>query len=64
MSTPKKKSPHDAARLSFRVASDIKDRVTRAAEISGQSVSDFACSALAREADEILARYDLIRNGA
>ena len=50
---------HDA-RLNFRLSREIKNRVERAAAVSGQSVSDFAVSALARTADDILERYQTI----
>ena len=49
------------ARLNFRLSCDIKDRIERAAYISGQSVSDFAASTLARCADDILERQSVIR---
>lgn len=50
---------HDA-RLNFRLSREIKNRVERAAAVSGQSVSDFAVSALARTADDVLERYQTI----
>ncbi len=45
--------------MSLRLSHETKDRVERAA-VSGQSVSDFAVSALARTADDILERYQTI----
>jgi uncharacterized protein (DUF1778 family) len=48
------------ARLNFRLSSSIKERAARAAEISGQSLSDFAASAIARHADEIISRHEII----
>ena len=53
-------TPHDA-RLNFRLSRAIKERIERAAYISGQSVSDFAASTLARCADDILERQNVIR---
>lgn len=50
---------HDA-RMNFRLSRRIKERVERAAQLSGQSVSDFAASTLAREADEVIARQQTI----
>ena len=44
------------ARLNIRVRPEIKDRIARAANISGQSVTDFAVRALSETADEILER--------
>jgi len=51
------------ARLNFRLSREIKNRVERAAAVSGQSVSDFAVSALARTADDILERHQTITLG-
>jgi len=45
------------ARLNFRVRSDIKDRIEKAATLSGKSITDFAVSALSDTADEVLERY-------
>jgi uncharacterized protein (DUF1778 family) len=50
---------HDA-RLNFRLSRAVKERVERAALLSGQSVSDFAVSALARSADDILQRHNIL----
>ena len=50
---------HDA-RLNFRLSREIKNRVERAAAVSGQSVSDFAVSTLARTAEDILQRHNTI----
>lgn len=47
---------HDA-RLNFRLSRSVKERIERAALVSGQSVSDFAASALARSADDVLERH-------
>ena len=45
------------ARLNFRVRPDIKDRIEKAATVSGKSITDFAVSTLSDTADEILERY-------
>ena len=50
---------HDA-RMNFRLSKAVKERIERAASITGQSLSDFAASALARNADEILERHNLL----
>lgn len=44
------------ARFNFRLPSEIKDRVERAAVASGVTVTDFAIGALAESADEVLER--------
>jgi uncharacterized protein (DUF1778 family) len=56
----KVKSTTHEARLNFRLSNAIKERAARAAEISGQSLSDFAASAIARQADEIISRHEVI----
>jgi uncharacterized protein (DUF1778 family) len=48
------------ARLNVRLRSDIKERIERAAYVSGQSVSNFAVSTLAQAADEILKTRETI----
>lgn len=53
----KPKTGHDA-RLEFRLSSEAKAKIERAALVSGQSVSDFAASTLVREAAEVLAAYE------
>lgn len=45
------------ARMDFRLRPDLKDRIEKAASISGKSVTDFAVSILVESADEILERY-------
>ena len=47
-------------RMHFRLAAEIKDRVTRAAAITGQGLTDFAISALSERADEILDRQETL----
>jgi uncharacterized protein (DUF1778 family) len=54
----KKVSTANKDRMNFRLDPDIKARVTRAAAISGQGLTDFAVSALSERADEILERHD------
>ena len=45
-------------RMHFRLAPEIKERVARAAAITGQGLTDFAVSALKEMADEILERHE------
>lgn len=47
------------ARLNIRIRPDIKDRIEKAASISGKSMTDFAVSALSETADEVLERYQV-----
>jgi uncharacterized protein (DUF1778 family) len=44
------------ARLDFRLNRQVKEVIEQAAAVSGQSVSDFAVSALYRTAKEVLER--------
>ena len=48
---------NDAARLNFRLPVEIKKRVENAALVSGITVTDFAISALANSADEVLEQH-------
>ncbi|MGB7209063.1 MAG: DUF1778 domain-containing protein [Pyrinomonadaceae bacterium] len=48
---------NDAARLNFRLPTDIKKRIENAALISGITVTDFAIAALANSADEVLHKH-------
>ena len=47
-------------RMSLRVSRESKARVECAAAVSGQSLSGFAASALARAADEVLERHSTL----
>ena len=47
------------ARINFRLPSDLKDVIERAAIASGQSVTDFAIQTLARTAQEVLERQQV-----
>jgi|SRR5882724_9597970 len=45
------------ARMNFRLDAEIKERVARAAAITGQDLSDFAVSTLSLRADEIIEKH-------
>ena len=45
------------ARLNFRLPSEAKEKVERAAVASGLTVTDFAIHALINRADEVLERH-------
>ncbi len=51
------KQTNQAARLNFRLPSEIKERVENAALISGVTVTDFAITALANTAEEVLEKH-------
>ncbi len=53
MAVSQKKQKSDS-RLDFRLNRQVKEVIERAAAVSGQSVSDFAVSALYRTAKEVL----------
>lgn len=46
-----------AARLNFRLPSEIKEQVENAALLSGVTVTDFAITALAGAAEEVLEKH-------
>ncbi|MGA9768472.1 MAG: DUF1778 domain-containing protein [Blastocatellia bacterium] len=50
------KNQKSDARLDFRLNRQVKEVIEQAAAVSGQSVSDFAVSALYRTAKEVLER--------
>lgn len=50
------KNQRSDARLDFRLNRQVKEVIEQAAAVSGQSVSDFAVSALYRTAKEVLER--------
>lgn len=47
-------------RMDFRLERAVKQRIERAATLTGQTVSAFAVSALMREANSILAEHEAI----
>ena len=55
------KNQKSDARLDFRLNRRVKEVIEQAAAVSGQSVSDFAVSALYRTAKEILEREQTTR---
>ena len=48
-------------RMHFRLSSEIKERVEKAAAVTGQTLTDFAVSVLANSASEILERHETRR---
>jgi uncharacterized protein (DUF1778 family) len=55
------KNQKSDARLDFRLNRQMKEVIEQAAAVSGQSVSDFAVSALYRTAKEVLEREQTTR---
>lgn len=47
------------ARFNFRLPAEIKDRIEKAAIVSGVTVTDFAITALADTADEVLEKQHM-----
>ncbi len=60
MEVSNKKQKSDA-RLDFRLNHQVKEVIERAAAVSGQSLSDFAVSALYRTAREVLEKEQVTR---
>lgn len=54
----KKVTTRNKDRMNFRLDPEIKERVARAAAITGQELTDFAVSTLSERADEILGRHE------
>lgn len=46
------------ARLNIRLRPDIKERIERAANLSGKSLTDFAVNALSETADGVLEHHE------
>lgn len=56
----KKVPTSEKDRMHFRLDPKIKQRVSRAAAITGQGLTDFAVAALSEKADEVLERHEAI----
>ena len=51
------KQINQAARLNFRLPPEIKEKIENAAIVSGVTVTDFAITALANTAQEVLEKH-------
>ncbi len=60
MSVVKSKTVSEQSRLNFRLASEIKARVAKAANLIGQDLTEFAIATLNQRAVEILEKHDSI----
>lgn len=47
----------EGARLNFRLKPDVKERIEKAAAVAGKTLTEFAVTALANTAEEVLERY-------
>lgn len=48
------------ARIEFRLPTDIKRQIEKAAQVSGRTVTDFAKDVLTREAQAVLEQHEVI----
>ena len=58
------KKIREQCRMNFRLAPEIKQRVARAAALTGQDLTEFAVAALSEKADEIIERHDHLLLGS
>jgi len=59
-----KKNIQQQSRLNFRLAPEIKERVARAAALTGQDLTEFAVATLSEKADEVIGRHDQMLLGS
>lgn len=57
-------SSTEQSRMNIRLAPTIKERVARAAALSGQDLTEFAVSTLSEKADLIIERHDHLLLGS
>lgn len=58
------KKVREQSRMNFRLAPEVKQRVARAAALTGQDLTEFAVAALSEKADEIIERHDQLLLGS
>ena len=58
MPTIENQTANQAARLNFRLPTEIKESVEQAALVSGVTVTDFAITALAGAAEDVLEKHN------
>ena len=58
------KLSREESRMNFRLSSDIKRRIARAAALTGQDLTEFAVAALSEKADVIIERHDQMLLGS
>lgn len=54
----------EPSRMNIRLAVEIKERIIKAAVLSGQDLTEFAISTLSEKADEIIERHDNLLLGS
>ncbi|MEJ7617043.1 MAG: DUF1778 domain-containing protein [Pyrinomonadaceae bacterium] len=57
MPTTPEQTSENIARLNFRLPTEVKDVIERAAVVSGLTVTDFAINALVNSAHEVLEQH-------
>lgn len=61
MATIEKPAPKKQARLALRLTEEHKERIERAAAMTGQTVNSYASAELLRRSDEILEKEEIRR---
>ncbi len=59
MTITEKPTPKKQARLALRLSEDHKQRIERAAAMTGQTLNSFASSELVKRSDEILEKEEM-----
>lgn len=54
------KNHQSPSRMNFRLASEVKARVARAAALAGQDLTEFAVAALSEKADETIEKHESV----
>lgn len=54
------KNQQNPSRMNFRLASEVKARVARAAALAGQDLTEFAVTALSEKADETIEKHESV----
>jgi uncharacterized protein (DUF1778 family) len=62
--TTQNKKNREQSRMNFRLAPEIKERVARAAALTGQDLTEFAVATLSEKADEVIGRHDQMLLGS
>jgi uncharacterized protein (DUF1778 family) len=59
MATTEKPKTNKPARLALRLSADHKERIERAAAMTGQTINSFASAELVKRSDEILEKEEM-----
>ena len=60
MAIVKERKTSEHSRLNVRLSQEVKARISRAAHILGQDLTEFASSTLSRQADQIIDNHEQI----